>query len=431
MALGGGTFTAQNKVLPGAYINFVSAAAASGTLSDRGVAAMPLALDWGPDGVIFEVDAEDLEKESLALFGRRAGDAELAGIRDVFKNAQRLCAYKLGTNGKKAANAYAEALYTGERGNALTIVIEEGAGGAYTVRTLLAGETVDEQTVTSAGALTANAFVTWKAGAALAATAGTPLTGGENGEADAASHEAFLRQLETCSFNTLGVVTADESVKKMYAAFTKRMRDEQGVKFQTVLYREAADHPGIVSVQNRALGEEEAALVYWVTGAEAGCAVNRSCQNKLYDGEFEIDTGYTQSELKEGIQAGQFLLHKVGRETRVLCDINSLVHETPELGEAFRENQTVRVVDQIANDIAVLFRDKYLGVVPNDAAGRVSLWTDIVRHHESLAQMRAIENFTDADVTVAAGETKKSVVVSDAVTVVNAMSKLYMTVTVA
>lgn len=29
MALGGGTFTSQNKELPGAYINFVSAASAS------------------------------------------------------------------------------------------------------------------------------------------------------------------------------------------------------------------------------------------------------------------------------------------------------------------------------------------------------------------------------------------------------------------
>ena len=34
MALGGGTFTSQNKELPGAYINFVSAASASAALSD-------------------------------------------------------------------------------------------------------------------------------------------------------------------------------------------------------------------------------------------------------------------------------------------------------------------------------------------------------------------------------------------------------------
>ena len=101
------------------------------------------------------------------------------------------------------------------------------------------------------------------------------------------------------------------------------------------------------------------------------------------------------------------------------------------MGEVFRDNQTVRVTDQIANDIAVLFGTKYLGVVPNDASGRISLWSDIVKHHGQLQEIRAIEDFSDADVTVAQGDTKKSVVVTDAVTVVNAMGKLYMTVTVA
>ena len=62
---------------------------------------------------------------------------------------------------------------------------------------------------------------------------------------------------------------------------------------------------------------------------------------------------------------------------------------------------------------------------------RGKLWSDIVQHHEQLEKIRAIENFSDSDVTVEQGNTKKSVVVTDAVTVVNAMSKLYMTVTVA
>ena len=75
----------------------------------------------------------------------------------------------------------------------------------------------------------------------------------------------------------------------------------------------------------------------------------------------------------------------------------------------------------------MLFRS----TVPNDAAGRISLWADIVKHHEQLQDIRAIEEFSDADVTVTQGNDKKSVVVNDAVTVVNAMSKLYMTVTVA
>ena len=38
MALGGGAFTAQNKRLPGAYLNFISVAKATTALSDRGIA---------------------------------------------------------------------------------------------------------------------------------------------------------------------------------------------------------------------------------------------------------------------------------------------------------------------------------------------------------------------------------------------------------
>ena len=87
-------------------------------------------------------------------------------------------------------------------------------------------------------------------------------------------------------------------------------------------------------------------------------------------------------------------------------------------------------MDQIATDIAKVFNDKYLGAIPNDASGRVSLWSDIVKHHEQLQQMRAIENFDPAEVVVEAGNTKKSVVVADAITVVNAMEKLYVTVVV-
>ena len=54
MALGGGTFTSQNKELPGAYINFVSAASASAALSDRGIATMPLNLTGVLKGKFFE-----------------------------------------------------------------------------------------------------------------------------------------------------------------------------------------------------------------------------------------------------------------------------------------------------------------------------------------------------------------------------------------
>ena len=69
MALGGGTFTVQNKKLPGAYINFVSAARASASLSDRGFAAMPLVLDWGENSKVFAVTQEDFMRNSTKIFG--------------------------------------------------------------------------------------------------------------------------------------------------------------------------------------------------------------------------------------------------------------------------------------------------------------------------------------------------------------------------
>jgi hypothetical protein len=69
MALGGGSFTTQNKDLPGAYINFISKASATATLSDRGIATMPLELDWGVDGDVFEVSNADFQKNSMKIFG--------------------------------------------------------------------------------------------------------------------------------------------------------------------------------------------------------------------------------------------------------------------------------------------------------------------------------------------------------------------------
>ena len=433
MAYGGGTFVTQNKKLPGAYLNFVSAASASATLSDRGIATMPLELDWGADNVVFEVTCEDFQKHAQEIFGYAYTHEKLKGLRDLFRYARTLYAYKLTSGGVKASNTFAEARYSGIRGNDLTIVIQKDVDGdAFTVRTLLDGETVDEQTAAKASDLQANDFVTFKPGAELAVTASAPLTGGTNGTVNGASYQKYLEQIEPYSFHAMGAVVTDETTKALFASFVKRLRDEMGVKFQLVLYRYAADYEGAISVKNKVLddGWSPASLVYWVTGITAGCAVNRSNQNRKYDGEFQADASYTQSALGQAIEDGEFVLHRVGDDLRVLADVNTMVTTSDTHGAVFQSNQTIRVLDQIANDIAVLFNTKYQCFVANDAAGRVSFWSDIVKHHEQLADIRAIENFSDADVTVEAGDTKESVVVSDAVQPVNAMSKLYMTVVV-
>lgn len=434
MALGGGTFVTQNKDLPGAYINFISAASANAALSERGIATMPLDLDWGVDGEVFEVTNGDFQKNSMEIFGYEYTNDKLKGLRDLFLNTKTLYAYKLTSGGAKAANDFATALYTGVRGNDIKITIQENADDAslFDVKTVVGTTVVDEQTVAKATDLVANKFVTWK-DAELTVTAATPLSGGSNGAVDGAAYQAYLDKIESYTYNTMGVVVTDETTKTLFASFVKRLRDEMGIKFQLVLYNKAADYYGTINVKNKVTDEgwSEASLVYWVTGVSAGCEVNRSNQNKVYNGEFTVDTNYTQNQLAAAIKAGEFTLHKVGSDVRVLEDINSMVTTSDTQGDIFKDNQTIRVIDQIANDIAVLFNTKYLGVVPNDNAGRTSLWSDIVKHHQQLNDIRAIEDFADSDVSVAQGNTKKSVVVTDAVTVVNAMGKLYMTVTVA
>ena len=394
---------------------------------------MPLEMDWGAADKVFTVTNADLQKNSMEIFGYAYTDEKLKGLRDLFLNTEVLYGYRLNGGGKKAGNALAEAAYPGIRGNDLRIIVQVNVDdeSLFDVKTLFGTSVVDEQTVAGADELAGNAYVTWKPGAVLEASAGIPLTGGENGTVDGAAYQSYLDKIESFSFHTMGAVVTDDTTKALFAAFAKRLRNEMGVKFQLVLYDYAkADDPGVISVDNRVLDEgwSEAGLVYWVTGACAGCAVNRSNQNKKYDGAFTVDTAYTQAQLKDAVKAGKFVLHMVGTDVRVLEDINTMVTTSETQGDIFKDNQTVRVIDQIGNDIAVLFNTKYLGVVPNDAAGRISLWSDIVAHHRQMEQIRAIEGFADSDITVEPGETPKAVVVRDAITVVNAMGRLYMTV---
>lgn len=433
MALGGGTFTAQNKVLPGSYINFVSAARATASLSERGIAALALELDWGQEGTVFTVHAEELQKRALALFGYDYTHEKLKGIRDLFKNIKTLHAFRLGAS-TKAQNTFATAKFGGTRGNDLKVVIAANVDNPskFDVTTMLNTRVVDSQTVSTAAELINNDFVDFKTSATLAATSGTVLTGGVNAATiNGENHQTFLDQIEAYSFNTLGCTSTTEAIKALYVAFTKRMREEVGAKFQTVLYRlNTADYEGIISVENTVSDANEASMVYWTTGASAGCSVNKSNTNKKYDGEFAVDVAYTQLQLSTALKAGKYIFHKVGDEVRVLEDISTFVSFTTEKNDDFKYNQTIRVLDQIANDIAVLFNDRYLGKIQNNPSGRISFWNDIVKHHQELEQIQALENFKPDDVVVEQGNTKKSVVVSDAVTVTNAMAQLYMTVTV-
>lgn len=426
--LGGGTFNAQNKVLPGAYLNFVSAANALDILGERGHAAMALPLKWGVDDAIFTVTADDFRKNSLKIFGFTYNSDEAKCLRDLFKNISTLYCYKLMKNGSYAVNSVAKAKYKGSVGAKISTEILRGTKeGTYDVNIYFETSLVFSETVSTVDELRNddNGWVIWNLESISEAERemlkGTQL----DGEAvTATEHSKFLAATESYVFNAMGCVSTEDAIKELYITECKDMRDNAGIKYQLVLYNNAANYEGVVNVKN------SVDAVYWITGAIAGCEINVSNTNKVYDGEFDIPVDYTKAELETAIKAGQFTLHKVGNEVRVLEDINSLTTISAEKGEDFKSNQTIRVIDQIAMDIASIFNTKYLGQIPNDDAGRISLWNDIVKHHQTLESIRAIENFDSESVIVEQGDNKKSVVVSDVITVINAMSQLYMSVVV-
>ena len=441
--LGGGKFLTQNKLLPGSYINFVSAKDASITLADRGYVAVALELDWGADGIT-ELTSESFQKDAKKLLGYDYADDNVKHVRELFKNATTVYVYRLaGADAVKAKSAVATAKYVGVKGNKIATLIEANVDeeGKYDVYTYVDGVEVDKQIVEKYADLVANDYVEFNisSGALEVGTQPVYLEGGVNGTVNVNSeHAKFLALAESYSFNILACNSVEKTIIDLYIAYTKRMRDEVGVKFQTVVYGKAGEveidpnEKGVI-VLDTAVAEEGIPVhygIFWVAGAEAGCAVNATNTNKKYSGEYKFKVDYTKTELENAIKSGKFVFHKVGDDVRVLMDINSLVEYTMEESADFSDNKVIRVIDQIGNDVALEFNTNFLGKIPNDAAGRISLWNALDNYAKKLQNLRAIQEWDNAVLKVSEGETKTSVVVDMVVNVVGTMEKLYMTVRV-
>ena len=161
--LGGGTFIAQNKVLPGSYINFVSASSTNVNLGERGYAAIALPLKWGKDDGIFEVTSSDFRKNTVKLFGFTYDSDDAKGLRDLFKNIKTLYCYKLMVNGAKALNSMAEALYKGSAGLKIATEIVANTDNTFQANIYFNGTLVYEKKVAALTDLTSddNGFVVW------------------------------------------------------------------------------------------------------------------------------------------------------------------------------------------------------------------------------------------------------------------------------
>ncbi len=444
MALGGGIFTNTKKTLPGAYINVVSTSRSAGVVGERGVVAVAYPLAWNKQSAVIEVTATDFYGKCLEIFGYNVEDDEMVLFREVFKHANKVYVYNLNSGGEYAINeTYATAKYAGIVGNKIKITISPTSriANGYDVKTYCGATLVDSQLVVAnegvISGLVNNAYVTWANAINVSGdTVTVTLTGGSNGT-EVNDHTSAITALSRKSFNVLCAYTAEETNIQRYINACRTSRDDSGVNYQVLVYNtDGANYEGVVNLGSKVTaksGVPEHGLLLWTAGAMASCPLNTSLTNYTYDGELEVNIDLTQTELEEKLLKGVFVFHEVGNDVRVLDDINSYVSDTPEKArDIFGFNQSVRIIDQSANDIASIFNDKYNGKIQNDDAGRVALWSNLVSYYQELERIRAIEGFTpNTDLTVSAVVgNRRAVSVNATITIINTMTQLYMTVLV-
>ena len=223
-----------------------------------------------PENEVVTIENSEFQKGSLALTGYAYTADELRPLREIFANAKTLHLFRLNSGGAKAACKYAEAKYPGKIGNELKIVIQQNEGftastnEVYDVSTYIGTTLVDTQKAVKAVAdLPDNDYLHWKGSEALTENAGLLLTGGN---VPARCRMQLTRHSSTRSSRTGGLRSTRSAATRRtarsrvprFANWTRRLRDEQGVKFQCVLHGyPAADYEGAISVKNGLIGASD------------------------------------------------------------------------------------------------------------------------------------------------------------------------------
>lgn len=441
--MAGGTWLSQNKVRPGAYINFEGVAKGTMTVGDRGIVTLAIPLHWGAEGELIEVLSTDmLTKASRKLVGFNAYDADSKLLAAALKYCYKALVYRKDKGGTKASATIgttltATAKYAGTFGNKINVAItNEPDDPIYKVITYVDGEVVDTQSVTAITELVANDYVTFSGSGALTATAGTPLTNGADGTA-VEDYTEYFELLKMASWQTLAVTETDTKFKSSTVDFIKQMREDSGRYVQAVVSAyDLADYEGIINSVNGAVIDgitfQPNEFVAVVAGMTAGANINESNTARVIDGATKIVGEKTNEDIIECLEKGQFMLStSASGKIKVEQDINSLHTFTITKGYAFSKNRVIRTIDEIGTTTCVTWEDSYMGKVNNNAEGRDVFLSDLITYAEELTRIGAITDFdSSTDITIDQGDDVDSVLVTWTVKPVDSMEKLYMTVTV-
>lgn len=429
--MSGGTWTEQNKALPGVYTNF-SARSAGKKGAVTGVVIMALVMSWYDEHKITAFTASDLKNLTSGTMP----------ITEALKNAYKVLVYRLNAGTKATAelgNLVCTAKYGGAYGNKIMVEIEAVLGeNGYYVNTYVDRKEADSQKVSDISELINNDYVAFSAKAedkTLTATAGMPLTGGEDGAVTAEDYKSFLTAAETEQYNTMACITDDEEIKTLYVNYTKRMIENEGKYFQTVISNVNADYEGVISLQNGVVLANGNVInktnaVAYVAGACASAKLTESLTNFEYQGAVNVDTRYTMSQQEAYARAGQMIFIADNDGTvHVQKDINTLVTLTEIKTYAFTKNKIIRTLFAIADKIKEISKE-YIGKMPNNENSRELFRSAVYDYFRELEKSSVIQNASSADIEVTEGSSIDSIRVTYGIRPVDTIDIIYNSIEV-
>ena len=471
MTIGGGTFSAMNKIVPGVYYRIKTNTTMDINLIERGVVAIPLALSWA-NQEIFEIDQDSFKQiNAKTVFLTSLDDPELLPIREVLCHARKC--FVVATGGTQASvdiggeedKIKVSARKCGTRGNdlrfefvkyapdddihfILTIYDKTKETMLYTKDVILKDETAEDDLFNQsylsfqsrpAGQTDISAY--WsKYADERASPVFHTLTNGTTTPLNLESFKVCCQSLKDneTSYNVLATSyysTTGATNLAFYEEFERFVMEERtkyGNLITGVVYDFNYDNEFMINVNSvNTTSDPNRNIVYWVAGATAEATAYNSLTNMVYDGELQTISYSNNTELvADGLQKGYFLFYHQLNQYRVVKDISSLhtIEDPLEKSTKMKKNIVIRLIDQIIKEVMLIFSDSYLGKAINKDVNRIFLKNDIVERLRMLENFGSLYNVTNEDVVVSVGNTQEEVTVSLTIRPLDVMEILYLTV---
>lgn len=418
----------QNKIRPGAYIVFESTAQNGFTVGRRGIATMPMQVNWGKDQELTEVTLDDVLTGKFKIM---FGDTDVLLLELMLYGCNKVLLYSI-NKGSKSSATIGETLtvtakYGGEFGNKISVGIKDKK-----IITEVDGEVVDEQEVDDFDELMDNDWVTFDGSGSPSTSAFTQLSGGTNGNS-VSDYTDYFNKIKTKQWNVLACT--DVKMNEKAQQLIKMLREDEKIKVQAVLFDESPNYEGIIKLKNQSVMLNDVKitpekLTAFVAGITAGAEIHESNTNRLTPFTAIVEE-MTNSEIEKSITDGFFVFsYRADRTVKCEYDINSFTNFSPSKGKDFSKNKIIRVLDEIANTIKSTFELYYEGKVPNSENGRDSFKGSLIKYFNELQSAQTIEGFSTKDIIVKMGNDKDSVYVETAIKPVDSIEKLYMLVKV-